>query len=698
MRGRRRDPIVDADGNFWFRGVGFTRCAPPLWRTPAGVPELNSAVRAMHEDGQGRLWFAGPKALLLFDDGAWHVFERPDGKQITTGIQTLSTLGDGRAVVATRKGPLLLVTPGSEYAQFKIVEHPQGRLCWNLASRPDGTIWVLTFDKLASQKTFLEVFDGTGFRTVLGETEYLNLGRPHRILSTASGDVWLAGEEGIGLYRRGTYQVFKTSGGNQPRAVFCVTEMSEGKLWVGGPGGIHEFNGSDWKPIKTDIDGVHHILKRRDGDIWVASRTGIHRLIEGSWVSNTDAEGLPTAWSYMLLEDRRNRLWAGTLAGLSLYHRDADADPPRTTISEQENPRETAPDGEVHIVYSGVDRWNFTEPARLLFSTRIDGGPWSAFRPETLTSFTGLQTGRHQFEVRASDRNGNVETEPAAFEFAVALPWHHQPAFLLSAAVATIIILFLIGLHIHRYVQLEKTVAKRTASLNEARNELLAYQEHLRSLASAISVIEERDRRQIASDLHDRIGHGLAVCQMQIEMLQRKTNEGEAGEMLERTRSLIQQTIEDARTLTFEISPPVLHELGLEAALEWLADEMQRQHKIRVELLDDGEPKDIGADARGIVFRAVRELLHNIIKHAQASVAKITIQKVGEALRGEVEDDGVGFNVDELPSESKNKSCFGLLSIRERIEYIGGGFECRSSRVIGTRCALIMPLARNENL
>ncbi len=690
--GRNREASVETDGTFWFGGMGLIRCAPSIWQTPLPVDLSSGPIRGIFEDRKGRLWFSGPKVLYLYEGEKWRAFQLSPSRQITSGIQTLSDMADGRLVIATRKGPLLLVSLDHNEATFKEVEHPKGRICWNVSPRQDGSVWLLTIDNPNNLNCFLEVFDGKDFDTLLGQDQDLCLGQPHRILELDSGDLWLAGRNGIGCFRNGNYRFYEMPRNRIQQGAYCLTETGKGRLWVGGPQGIHEFNGDEWKLIKTDLASVHHILKRRDGSIWAASQTGIHRLLGDTWLTNSEEDGLPAEHSYMVFEDKHNGLWASTAAGISLYDENADSNPPRSYIRAEENVAATGESGEIRIVYDGVDKWNFTEPGRLLYSTRLDSGPWSPFSQQTLASFARLRSGRHQFQVRAMDRNGNIETKPAVFGFIVARPWHRQPVFLAFVVIGTAIILVLIALHIYRHIHLELTVKKRTKDLRQAHQELLTYQEQLRSLASAISLIEERDRRHIAADLHDRIGHGLAVCQMQIEMLQRNNGDGKTGEMLEQTRNLIQQTIEDARTLTFEISPPVLYELGLEAALEWLVDEVQKRHNLKVELIDDGQSKDIGTDARGIVFRSIRELLHNIVKHAKAHAAKIRIQRVGEVVRIEIEDNGIGFNMEELNSESRNNRSFGLFSIRERIQFLGGVFECSSSPHKGTRCALIMPL------
>jgi len=136
-------------------------------------------------------------------------------------------------------------------------------------------------------------------------------------------------------------------------------------------------------------------------------------------------------------------VWAGTTRGLSLYHPEADMDPPRTFVLAEKNLRETPPGGEVRLVFSGIDKWKYTLPDRLLFSYRMDGGAWSPFGAGSSASYRGLTSGRHRFEARAMDRNGNIDPHPAAFGFSVLRPWYAQAGFLFSAGFGGTIIVCL---------------------------------------------------------------------------------------------------------------------------------------------------------------------------------------------------------------------------------------------------------------
>jgi signal transduction histidine kinase len=144
--------------------------------------------------------------------------------------------------------------------------------------------------------------------------------------------------------------------------------------------------------------------------------------------------------------------------------------------------------------------------------------------------------------------------------------------------------------------------------------------------------------------------------------------------------------------MIFELSPPILYDLGFEPAMGWLADHMQQEYGLAVTVEDDDQPKPLDNEARVLLFRAVRELLFNVLKHAQASCAKVCMLREDEHLRVIVEDNGVGFAPDKLGAPAGKIEGFGLFSIRERLNYFGGHMEIDSIPGQVTRVILTLPL------
>jgi len=237
-------------------------------------------------------------------------------------------------------------------------------------------------------------------------------------------------------------------------------------------------------------------------------------------------------------------------------------------------------------------------------------------------------------------------------------------------------------------VSLNKALEAEIAERKRTEEKIHSYQEQLRSLASELSLTEERERRAIATDLHDHIGQILALTKIKLGELQQQAK----GRTLEEIRELVEQSIQYTRSLTFELSPPILYELGFQAAVEWLAEQMQEKHGIRISVNGNHAVGPLSDDIRMFLFKAVRELLLNVAKHAQARQTTVSIRQEGENLRIAVADDGVGFDVSQLEGPSGSTRGFGLFSVRERSNHFGGQLEINSQPGKGTTAILFVPL------
>jgi PAS domain S-box-containing protein len=225
-----------------------------------------------------------------------------------------------------------------------------------------------------------------------------------------------------------------------------------------------------------------------------------------------------------------------------------------------------------------------------------------------------------------------------------------------------------------------------------AEAELRKYQERLRNLALELSLVQERERRRIAIDLHDHIGQNLAISKMRLEAVRETFRDINILEPLNEVYSLIVQTIQDTRSLVFELSPPVLYELGFEAGVEWLAESIQCEHGIIVECVHERATKPLEEDLQILLYQIVRELLLNVVKHALASKVKVSIMRQKGMILIRVEDNGVGFSPASITHAQGVRGGFGLFSIRERINYLGGKLEIESDVKSGTKIILCVPM------
>jgi signal transduction histidine kinase len=232
---------------------------------------------------------------------------------------------------------------------------------------------------------------------------------------------------------------------------------------------------------------------------------------------------------------------------------------------------------------------------------------------------------------------------------------------------------------------LEQRVAQRTA-------EAVERAQKLRLLSSELSLAEERERRRIAQVLHDDLQQMLMAAQLHLRSLDKTENAAKRTEIIRNIQNMLERSFNLTRSLSVELSPPVLHDHGLAAALEWLAAQARKHHgaKVSVDANSSANPKAI--DVRVFLFQAVRELLLNAVKHAPGSPVHIVMKGVGSSkLRVTVSDRGPGFDPATLDRQGIQLGGLGLFSIRERMASFGGRFRIDSALGRGTRITLAAP-------
>ncbi len=242
-------------------------------------------------------------------------------------------------------------------------------------------------------------------------------------------------------------------------------------------------------------------------------------------------------------------------------------------------------------------------------------------------------------------------------------------------------------------IQLQRWNAELEDRVRARTTELVNSQERLRALASQLNLTEQRERRRLAADLHDYLAQLLALIRIKLgQTLQRLPDQlGEGRSSLTEIDDLLLQCLQYARTLMAQLSPSVLQDLGLIPALHWLAEQMAQQGlKVDVKVLTQETPS-FDEHQSDLLFQAVRELLTNILKHAGASTASVTIRKQDrDTWLLTVQDRGLGFNIDQVHYEPSGEH-FGLFSIQERMEAMSGW--CRIDSMPGQGTTVELGLA-----
>ena len=230
---------------------------------------------------------------------------------------------------------------------------------------------------------------------------------------------------------------------------------------------------------------------------------------------------------------------------------------------------------------------------------------------------------------------------------------------------------------------------RRLDKLNRALNTRAT---QLRNLALKLFRAEEQMRRQFAADLHDDLGQLLVAAKMKLTALGPDADPQAVRRTINQVVEILTQASRSVRSLTFEASPPVLHELGLIPALEWLAQHMQEQFNLMVRFEHGDQIPQLDHDLRLLVFRSVRELLINVAKHAQVDRAALHVQENDGHLWVSVRDNGRGFDPEAAAGDGSDEKGFGLFSISERVEPVGGQVEIESRPGRGTSITMRVPL------
>ena len=239
---------------------------------------------------------------------------------------------------------------------------------------------------------------------------------------------------------------------------------------------------------------------------------------------------------------------------------------------------------------------------------------------------------------------------------------------------------------------LENRVAEQTA---EARH--LAAQ--LRGLVAELGQTEQRERRRLAMALHENLQQLLVAAKLTLNGLRQWANGPEFNSAVEHAEQMIDDCVTESRSVTVQLSPPVLYDGGLVPALEWLGRQMGEEHGLIVAIEADRQAEPADEGVRALLFQAVRELLANIIQHAGVQRAWIEVTKLeGDEVQIAVCDEGAGFDPAALEARVADKGTFGLFGIRERLAAMDGRMELQSLPGDGSRIVLVAPLCSSQRL
>ena len=303
-----------------------------------------------------------------------------------------------------------------------------------------------------------------------------------------------------------------------------------------------------------------------------------------------------------------------------------------------------------------------------------------------------------------SQRSLNDPTTASEFEYRIVRPdgvtrWIYAKAKTLCDLEGRAVRLVGVNLDItdrkEAQLRLEQFAQELEAQVEDRTRDLVQSQERLRALTSELNLAEQRERKRLATELHDHLQQMLVFGKLTIGQGKQVASGVPAYEaVLKKVDDILSDALAYSRTLVAELSPPVLRDQGLGASLQWLAEYMKTKHEHTVTVvLPDKLGPNLPEDQRVLLFQSVRELLINSAKHAGTGQSSLIMEQRGDHVCITVRDEGKGFNPGAGNSSGGISSKFGLFSIQERMRALGGSFEIQSAPDKGTSAILVLPLA-----
>jgi signal transduction histidine kinase len=707
------DVAVQTNGVFWLAtSAGLIRYAPLLWHAPAEIAaaKLGDAACYAVTQGEAATWLATIDGLVRAGDEGVERFAWPEEFEPTlAGIDALYETGAGNIVIGAAHDALAF---DRETRKFKkLAVEGSVRLLGKLR---DGSICVRVLNNGVSR---LERYDGKGFARLA--PSLADIGAPGDILcalESRSGELWFGGGFGVARYRTGDHhaQVFGPAEGISPERIQCIAEVAEDRLWAGGVDGVFELRSGRWERIRSGVERVRSIVRGGEGAVWVAASDAVHEFNNGVWLSHGDEEGLASPAATGLAVDGRGRIWAATTRGTAVYNPEADTEEPRTlppSIVENENEDNRG----VTLRLNGVDKWNYTAAARLLYAYRLDEGTWSPFTNVATVSFQNLSGGPHYLQARAMDRNGNQDPSVATLEFAVTLPWSRDPRLLGVLILGLVAVLFFAGLAVNRHLQLkrsyaevERKVAERTAQLEKANQELL-HSQKMRALGT------------LAAGIAHDFNNILSIIKGSAQIIENNPADQEKVlTRVDRIQMVVEQGAGIVRSMLglgkagdfTECDPGEL----VEETIQLLGDRFPPQVQVKYE--KNGAPPRLTC-SKGVIHQILLNLILNAVDASGgAGTIVLRTRVVNDPGRGlaltpqsapaylavDVADQGAGIAPEVLPRifepfyttksfSSRRGTGLGLSMVYELAKGLGYGLAVQSKIGEGSVFTLLAPLA-----
>ena len=674
-----------------------------------------NVVLAFYEDREGNMWLGTESGgVSVLRDRKFTTYTAQDG--LTDDLV--------RSVFQDRTGTILIGTNGGgvnqyQSGRFSSLSTANGlssNVALALADDANGNIWIGTPDGLnrvqGNRATVFTSADGladdfvrslyTDHAGVLwigtrhGLSRYENgrfvsysamdgLGSDlvGAVVEDADQSYWIGTLGGLTHFANGSFTNYSTQNGLSSNVITALYQDPDGALWIGtNGGGLNERVGGkfiSFSTAKTLPQEIYGILDDGSGNLWLGSSKGIFRVskkqlsagtaaairpdvygtADGMRISECSSGGHPAAW-----KAKDGTLWFATLRGVTTVdpvHMPVNRVPAlvaveQVLVDDARLPMQNAEVGPGHtrfaFQYAGL---SFVAPQKVRFRYKLDGfdRDWVDAGTRRVAYYTNIPSGRHTFRVMACNNDGVWSEQDATFDFRLRPHFYQTYWFYLLVAISVLLLAY------------------------------EAYRWRVHAVQSQFdAVLAERNR--IAREIHDTLAQGFVAVSVQLEVVARllATSTDAAREHLEQARTLTRECLAEARSSIWNLRSQAAAENDLASSLTQSAARITANTNVKARVQVSGTFRPIDSRIEAEILRIGQEAITNVVRHAQAQNANITLLFEDKLLRMTIKDDGRGFEGDA--HEQSQNGHYGLKGMRERAALIGARFTVKSARNEGT--------------
>ncbi len=678
--GRFRLMTADREGNLWIgtTGKGLLKYKQQTARTYAKADGLtDNDAYFVFEDRDKNLWI-GADNLYKFQAGKFEIVLKGNHVSAFQGKDgTICFSAQGGKISAYKNGVFTDFSKESGITSERVFEDSRGTFYF----QNDEGLFIVRDGKreiISPQSNYIH----TKIQTIIEDRE---------------GAVWFGAVNGASRYKDGIFTVFLGKDGLSNDNVRDIYEDRDGVLWFGTyGGGLNRFKDGKFFAITTREgmyeDIVSRIIVDEKDNFWLLGNRGVsvisrsalndlsngkiktiacatYGVSDGMQTSEGNGGNFPAGW-----QASDGRFWFPSIQGVIVIDpKFSDLPPPPVYIEdvflggkqiESQSQIEVPADKEnLEIHYTGL---NFTKPEQVKFKYKLEGfdKDWIEVGTRREAYYTQLPAGNYRFLVTASTTNGIWNEQLASKNITVlSNPIWKKPWFILLVSILLIVALMLF--YRIRLFRLEKT------------------REQQQRFSRQLIESQEAERKRIAGELHDGLGQTLLIIKNRAFLGTKANNLEIANEQLGEISASSGEAINQAREIAYYLRPSQLERLGLTSAIEEILEQVSESSEIEFKYEIDSLDGVFSPEDEINFYRIVQESLSNILKHSEASKAKVSVSRKDDKIELLVQDNGKGFAIEK--SNIHGKSGFGLIGMEERVRILGGKISIKSEKGKGTK-------------